>query len=57
MGRIKEDGGWFQHPVNCVSKWSKALKLGVVSSMGLDSGQTTTVDPGENDKHSFSFFL
>ena len=25
---------WFQNPVNCVSKWSKVLKQGVVNSMG-----------------------
>ena len=28
--------GWFYSPVNCVSKWSKALKQGVSNSMGLE---------------------
>ena len=49
--------GWFQNPANCVSKWSKALKRGVVHSMGLDSNHTAMTDSEKNDKHSFSFFL
>ena len=48
---------WFQNPVNCVSKWSKALKMGVVHSMGLDTNHTAIVNPRENDNHGFSFFL
>ena len=28
--------GWFYSPVNCVSKWSEALKQGVSNSMGLE---------------------
>ena len=42
---------------NCISKWSKALKMGVVHSMGLDTDHTANMSQGENDKHSFSFFL
>ena len=37
--------------------WSKALKMGVVYSMGLDTSHTAVMDSGENDKHDFSFFL
>ena len=48
---------WFQNPVNCVSKWSKAIKMGVVHSMGLDTSYTATVSPRGNEKHEFSFFL
>ena len=48
---------WFQNPVICVSKWSKALKMGVVHSMGLDTDHTASMNQGENDKHDFSFFL
>ena len=48
---------WFQNPINCVSKWSKALKMGVVHSIGLDHKHTAVMDSGERDKVSFSFFL
>ena len=48
---------WIQNPVICVSKWSKALKMGVVHSMGLDTDHTAGMNQGENDKHGFSFFL
>ena len=27
---------WFYSPIDCVSKWSKALKQGVTNSMGLE---------------------
>ena len=57
IDKIQDDGGWFQHPIKCVSKWSKALKLGVVNSMVLDSSYTATVDSEEDDKCGFSFFL
>ena len=48
--KLHETRTWFQNPVTCVSKWSKALKMGVVYSMGLDPSHTATMDPGENDK-------
>ena len=48
---------WFQNPVNCVSKWSKTLRRGVIYSMGLDVDHTASVNQRENDKHNFSFFL
>ena len=54
---LHENQTWFQNPVNCVSKWSKALKMGVVHSIGLDSDHTANMNQGENDKHGFSFFL
>ena len=33
---------WFQKPVNCIIKWSQALKLGAVYSMGLDTNHTAS---------------
>ena len=54
---LHENQTWFQNPVNCVSKWSKALKMGVVHFMGLDADHTASRNQGENDKHGFSFFL
>ena len=32
--KMYENCTWFQNSVNCISKWSKALKLGVENSMG-----------------------
>ena len=55
--KVKEKGGWLQHPINFVSKWSKALKSGVINSMGLDFSHTPTMDSEEDSKHGFSFFL
>ena len=55
--RFKKKQTWFQNPINCISKWSKALKMGVVHSMGLDADHTANMCQKENDKHSFSFFL
>ena len=55
--KSNEKRTWFQNPVNCVSKWSKALEMGVVHSMGLDTDHTANVNQRENDKHDFSFFL
>ena len=43
--------------VNGTSSQSKALKMGVVHSIGLDHKHTATMDSGESDKLSFSFFL
>ena len=55
--KLHEKRTWFQNPVNCVSKWSKALKRGVVHSMGLDASHTATMNSEEGDKQGFSFFL
>ena len=55
--KLCEKRRWFQNPVNCVSKWSKALKMCVVHSIGLKQEHTATMDLGESDKPSFSFFL
>ena len=55
--KLYEKRTWFQNPVKCISKWSKALKMGIVHSMGLDHKHTAAMDSGENDKLSFSFFL
>ena len=57
IDKLHEKPTWLQNPVNCVSKWSKALKWGVVHSMGLDSCHTATMNSEESDKHGFSFFL
>ena len=48
---------WFQNPINCISKWSKALKTGVIHSMRLGADHTASMGQRENDKHGFSFFL
>ena len=53
---LPKNPAWFQKPVICVSKWSKALKMGVVHSMGLDIGHTACMNWGEDDKHGFSFY-
>ena len=55
--KLNEKRTWFQNPVNCISKWSKALKMGVVHSMGLDADHTADMSQRENDKHIFSFVL
>ena len=54
---LPENPTWFQKPTNCISKWLKALKLGVVYSMGLNTNHTASMNQEEDDKHSFSFFL
>ena len=48
---------WFYSPVNCVSKWSKALEQGVSNSMGLERLHTASITAGESEKPDFSFFL
>ena len=48
---------WFCRPVDCVSKWSKALKQGVTNSMGLERLHTASTTAGESQKLDFSFFL
>ena len=54
----KDNGNrWFCSPVNCVSKWSKALKQGVSNSMGLERLHTASITAGESEKPDFSFFL
>ena len=56
-GHLPENPAWFQRPIICVSKWSKALKTGVVHSMGLDTDHTAYQNQEEDEKHGFSFFL
>ena len=56
-GNLPENAVWFQRPIICVSKWSKALRTGVVYSMGLDNKHTAYRNREEDDKHGFSFFL
>ena len=48
---------WFYSPVDCVSKWSQALKQGVSNSMGVERLHTASTMVGESEKPSFSFFL
>ena len=48
---------WFYTPMDCVSKWSKALKQGVTNSMGLEKIHTASTAAGESEKPDFSFFL
>ena len=55
--KLHENRTWLLNPVNCVSKSSKALKMGIVHSMGLDTSYTATMSPRGNEKHEFSFFL
>ena len=54
---LPKNPAWFQRPIICVSKWSKALKTGVVHSMGLGTNHTAYRKQEEDDKHGFSFFL
>ena len=56
-GNSPKNSAWFQRPINCVSKWSKALKTCVVHSMGLDTDHTAYQNQEEDDKHGFSFLL
>ena len=48
---------WFYSPVDCVSKWSQALKQGVSNSIGLERLHTASTTAGEGEKPNFSFFL
>ena len=48
---------WLYSPMDCVSKWSKALKKGVTNSMGLEKIHTASIAAGESEKPDFSFFL
>ena len=56
-GNSPKNSAWFQTPMTCVSKWSKALKIGVAHSMGLGTNHTAYRKQEEDDKHGFSFFL
>ena len=47
---------WFYSPVDCVSKWSQALKQGVSNSIGLERLHTASTTAGESEKPNFSFF-
>ena len=48
---------WFYSPMDCVSKWSKALKQGVTNPMGLKKIHTASTTAEESEKPDFSFFL
>ena len=48
---------WLYSLMDCVSKWSKALKKGVTNSMGLEKIHTASTAAGESEKPDFSFFL
>ena len=48
---------WFYNPMSCVSKWSKALKQGMQSSMGFEMIHTASITARESEKPDFSFFL
>ena len=52
-----ENYTWFPNPVDCISRWSKALKLGARNSVGVESCQTAPEDSKRNDSSAFSFFL
>ena len=55
--KMYENYTWLTNPVNCVSKWSKALKMGIENSVGMESCHTALRNPKENDSLGFSFFL
>ena len=48
---------WFYSPMDCASKWSKALKQGITNSMGLEKIHTASTAAGESEKPDFSFSL
>ena len=48
---------WFYSPMDCLSKWSKALKWEVTNSMGLEKVHTANTVAGDSEKPDFSFFL
>ena len=48
---------WLYNLVNCISTWSKALRQGVVNSVGLDMMHAASIPAMENGKPEFSFFL
>ena len=48
---------WLYNPINCVSKWSKALRQGVANSAGLDMMHAASIPAMDNGKPEFSFFL
>ena len=48
---------WFYSPMDCVSKWSQALKQGVSNSIGLERLHTASTTAGESEKPNFLFFL
>ena len=55
--KLNENYTWFQNSVDCISKWSKAMKMGIGKSVGLDSHCAAQRNSKENDSLSFSFFL
>ena len=48
---------WLYNPINCVSKWSKALKQGIANSVGLDLVHTASIPAMKKGNPKFSFFL
>ena len=52
-----ENCTWFANSVNCVSKWSKALKEGVKDSVGVGLGYTVPGQTEKSENLAFSFFL
>ena len=48
---------WFYSPMSCVSKWSKALKQVVTSSMGLEIVHAASITARESEKPDLSLFL
>ena len=57
LGDNDNGHAWFYSPMDCVSKWSKALKQGVTNSMGLEKIHTASTTAGESEKPDFSLFL
>ena len=54
VGWIKDNRNtWFYSPVDCVSKWSQALKQGVSNSIGLEKLHTASTTAGESEKPNF----
>ena len=46
---MHENYSWLQNPAKCISKWSKALTLGLGKSVGLVSQHTAHTDAEENE--------
>ena len=57
LAGMGDSSTWFNSPMNCVSKWSKALKQGVTSTMGLKYTHTASTPTGGNEELGFSFLL
>ena len=57
IDKICENHTWFQNSADCISRWSKALKLGLGKSVGLDLCNTAQEDSKGGDSLGFLFFL